>query len=557
MSRAVPPLVESPATNGPWSAPASAITRKHLSRLDTNTDSQHRPHDISPMTPQTPFAHVDDRSVSPIDSIHRQTITFLDRAVPNHHFREPYETSSPNNDRLMKYDTTSNAPRPNAVPEASAVQPTSQPVELQYPQLKERTKQLLADLRERNTARQTSGSSLSSAVEENRRDVPISRKPLRDRSVDEIVSIYANEHTTTPSSTAPGLQKDASTSNTYHDVTTQPVLSISSSGSPTASPSLSSTSSTESLKPVVPLKMNRRTASEGSPLKPGDVHPAFRTPIIDQARLDSPFQTPHQQQELPDAVPKHQQARNDSPDYEDEPRTPTTPVQVHPFELDKTSPYTTSRLEPHIEHEVSRFSWTTYTSTNADSPQSTARFVRGYSPASPIAELPAPIAIRKRPMGASLFSELQSDTPGTPRSVSSPIARKPVPKMVDKSQFSVSTSSRASDVSKSLPPIPTELGAEDKVASLEAQIGALERRKRNIARIIYDLRQSLVRNPVTCDLWRRREIDKRIANQQLEMDDVANDMHELNLILHRARRKRDKDDNYEQPTGLWVKRVTS
>lgn len=508
------------------------------------------------MTPQTHFVQADDKPISPIESIHQQTTTLPDRVVANHIPRKPAGGRSPELRTQTNWIVRSGEPTASTEETTSTVRSGTQPVELQYPQLKERTRQLLADLRDRTTARQSSSSD-SPDVKSDHSNVSIPRKPLTDHAVSNLASRPTTDHTKLSSRTKHDLQVDVGIA-TYHDVTSQPLFSISSSDSNTGSPSLRSTSSVESLKPVVPLKPARRATSEGSPLKPGDIHPAFRTPIVDQVPLESPLHTPHQQKDLPEIDPTHQQMRNDSPDYEDEPRTPTTPVQLYPSNFAKPSVHTTADLKPHLPHEVSRFSWTTYTSTNADSPYSAARIVRDHSPSPPAVELPAPIAIRKRPINGSLCSDLQQHSLlGTPRSVSGPVVRKPLPETVDHSQFSVSTSSKASDMSKSLPPVPAELEAEDRIASLEAQIDALERRKRNIARIMHDLKQSLVKNPVTCDLWRRREIDKRLANQQLEMDDVANDIHELNLILHRARRKRDKDDNYEQPTGLWIKRVTS
>jgi hypothetical protein len=110
---------------------------------------------------------------------------------------------------------------------------------------------------------------------------------------------------------------------------------------------------------------------------------------------------------------------------------------------------------------------------------------------------------------------------------------------------------------KSLPPTPMESEAADKISSLEARLDDLARRKRNINKIILELRESLKRNAIVYDARKRKEVDKMITNLNLELQDITNEEHEVALRLHRAQRRRDKDNFYEQPTGLWIKRVTS
>jgi DNA repair exonuclease SbcCD ATPase subunit len=110
---------------------------------------------------------------------------------------------------------------------------------------------------------------------------------------------------------------------------------------------------------------------------------------------------------------------------------------------------------------------------------------------------------------------------------------------------------------KSLPPTPVELEAADKAASLRARLEDLERRKRNLHKIIHELRESLRKNAVVFDARKRNEVDKMIINLHLELQEITNEEHEVALRLHRVQKRRDKDDFYEQPTGLWIKRVTT
>jgi len=99
--------------------------------------------------------------------------------------------------------------------------------------------------------------------------------------------------------------------------------------------------------------------------------------------------------------------------------------------------------------------------------------------------------------------------------------------------------------------------AADKIENLDAQLESLNRRKHNILRIIRDLEGSLVKNAITYNMWKRREVEKSITNHKLELDDIGSDVYEISLRLHRTQRKRDREVGYEACTGLWIKRVTS
>lgn len=174
---------------------------------------------------------------------------------------------------------------------------------------------------------------------------------------------------------------------------------------------------------------------------------------------------------------------------------------------------------------------------------------------------PPPIVLRKRVAannsgyasydsygGISPFSNISS------RKSSSSILRKAVGS--GEKPRAVSLMSSLS-IGKSLPPTPGELEAADKAASLQARLEDLARRKRNLNKIIVERRESLRKNAIVYDSRKRKEVEKMIVNFTQEIQEVTNEEHEVSLKLHRVHKRRDKDDFYEQPTGLWIKRVTT
>ena len=139
------------------------------------------------------------------------------------------------------------------------------------------------------------------------------------------------------------------------------------------------------------------------------------------------------------------------------------------------------------------------------------------------------------------------------RKSSSSILRKPV---VNDKPRAISLTSRLS-LTKSLPPTPVEAQASDKASSLKARLEDLSRRKRNLNKIIVELKASLKKNAIVYDARKRNEVDKMIINLNLELQEIVNEEHDVALRLHRVQKRRDKDDFYEEPTGLWIKRVTT
>jgi len=69
--------------------------------------------------------------------------------------------------------------------------------------------------------------------------------------------------------------------------------------------------------------------------------------------------------------------------------------------------------------------------------------------------------------------------------------------------------------------------------------------------------QGLSRVVLTDEVWRRREEEKRkVEGLREEEAEVRRSEHELGLRLHRAWKRRDRDEANFEPTSIWVRRVT-
>lgn len=98
-----------------------------------------------------------------------------------------------------------------------------------------------------------------------------------------------------------------------------------------------------------------------------------------------------------------------------------------------------------------------------------------------------------------------------------------------------------SSTAKDLPPTPPPepISAKDRVEMLEAKQEQLFTRKRNNSRIRVELTEALRRNAIVYDLYKRKEVGSRIKELELELDEIAQEEHEVGVLLHRAQKKRD------------------
>ncbi|WEW55096.1 hypothetical protein PRK78_000524 [Emydomyces testavorans] len=172
------------------------------------------------------------------------------------------------------------------------------------------------------------------------------------------------------------------------------------------------------------------------------------------------------------------------------------------------------------EQPVSRFSMTTYATAEGSRPTTSRQSDEKEAPPLPT-------------------------IPNTAARTTKATSRKPTP-----SQVSASTS-------KSLPRSPPEMEANNRIAVMEAKLRDLSRRRGNINTIITELTQVIQPSSIAYDMATRSEVTKTVKSLNSELDDIKKEEHDIGLKLHRAYKKRDEEDFYCEPSGLWIKRVTS
>ena len=547
------------------------------------------PGDVSPMsTPRSSFDFDgDDASlVSPIEkTIPAHARAPLPETGKKSHIPRPAPasmTALPQSDTVSpanrakkqdtKWDKYSGEPTTSDHGKASSVKP-GQPLEMQYPQLKERTKQILAGLRDRDTTKQSpwgrqpppvsadplghppaprepwKGASGRTALVEPVQNNPAARNTLQypQRNVSRMTPAADLERTKSPepiSATKPQVRGPvkarARSPEPAQNIAQRAKKELSRKVAPAPievpepQHSLRLMTSQESIKPIAPLKVKSpqsRTVSETQNL----------------ASLHSPFHSPkptlHEQ-----VTSNVGQDNMDAPTTARPVRPPETPTQAPTYgrEPVEEARHNGQRM---VHEPSSHFSWTTYATTVNDSPGSMAPTQMNSSPVPAMPPMPTPIVIRKRPVSTTA-SVLPFSSTAVNQSRSSIVSRKPLASDKVRSSSMMSTS-------KSLPPTPTELEAGDKISTLEARLEDLSRRRRNISKIDRELHDSLKRNAIEYSMRKRKEVEQKITDLGMELDDVMREEHDIGLQLHRAQKKRDKADCYEHPTGLWIKRVTT
>ena len=191
----------------------------------------------------------------------------------------------------------------------------------------------------------------------------------------------------------------------------------------------------------------------------------------------------------------------------------------------------------HLHDEpASRFSATTYATTAYDSPPETPNL--GSNPPSN-ATTPNSILNRKRPVPPA----------GLPNSRAS--NRKPTP-----SEMSVPTQATPESKRKSLPKSPPEVNAVSRVASLQAKLDNLRRRRGNLQTVIHELTHVVQPSSIAYDAASRQEIKKTVEGLNKELAEITKDEHETGIKLHRTMKRDDEFGAYE-PTSIWVRRITS
>ncbi|KAL2419233.1 hypothetical protein ABEF95_004476 [Exophiala dermatitidis] len=632
--RAVPPMTDEDydyAHQPPSSTNTTFYTHQPSSvslhaRSGSGSGQQQQPN-VSPIsTPGSFHAHngSDASLVSPIDSSFPSSIPYssqhekparsqIPRRLPLKSPEEvPKKWTLQKPDGETRWDEYSGEPsqagkppsvRPGALP----------PVERQYPQLKERTRQILAGLKEREAVKKTAWETASSpAVEPDPLDNPVQQRPPwkgasgRHAIVEPVkntpsartrpLALPERRRKAEPDGVA--REEEAPGRKTPEQPQPTPMSPIDAvSVAASRLPSIKPTPSEESIRPVVPLKV-RNTPRAAS------------TSTQSPRPLDSPFQSPSSSGPPRRDTTPSPATSNVVVAGADSPTLGSGPV---PAPVGYAAPERTSSAEtletvvrdqpqpqPPPSHTFQRepdttSSWATYTTSNGEysssvldipsSPpipraqftSSPDRFDADSSVGVPV---PEPIILRKR-VAANNSNANTGSLPGYydggrerdnndnrslypffvasgRKSSSNILTRKAVGGDSDGTKpRAVSLMTHLSSAGKSLPPTPVELEAADKASSLQARLEDLSRRKRNMNKIISELRESLKKNAIVYDARKRKEVDKMIVNLNLELQDITNEEHETALRLHRVQKRRDKEDFYEQPTGLWVKRVTT
>lgn len=192
----------------------------------------------------------------------------------------------------------------------------------------------------------------------------------------------------------------------------------------------------------------------------------------------------------------------------------------------------------HLEDQPpSRFSATTCATSMYDSPPGTPEM----SSDSPTPNPSSTILNRKRPVAATNISNPK---------VSS---RKLTPQEFKKSSR---VAPENVQLSKSLPKSPPEAQAVTRVASLEAKLEDLRRRRSNLRTVIQERTNVVQLSSTTYDITARHEMKRAVDGLHEELAEVIKDEHETGLQLHRAWKRHDTDSAYEH-SSLWVKRLAS
>ena len=471
------------------------------------------------------------------------------------------KSPTPSGDKpTTKWDAYSG--EPSATGKEATVKPRGQKIEMQFPDLKEKTRALLAGLRERDPQNR---SIPRKAANSETLEAPVEREPWKGASGRvAIVKPVKN----TPQSKLDPIKIPSNTGRKVISPVSQAV---------TTSPTVRAVPA----EPEEPGELEELEESEvkpPAPLRTGKNSPHSRSASLAEnnaSALQSSFKSPHPSTNVHIQVTMPE-ANTDQPlVYGSGGPSPSTPIPSHTFparshsrpefadpkseELLPSRAYThpqTNTLQPHIrsterltpnltpgEEDQSRFSWTTYATTVNDSPPDTP-----LEEHPPVPSMPTSLVMRKRPVEARPQTSPISNELAA-RSNTTIVVRKPTP--ADRRRASTLLTS-TSNTGKALPQCPPEMEAGDKISTLEARMVEFTRRKGNINKLVKQLNQVII----GADYKSRDELKRTVGGLQTELADVTAEEHEVGIKLQRCLRKRDAEEGRADATGLWIKRVT-
>jgi hypothetical protein len=171
---------------------------------------------------------------------------------------------------------------------------------------------------------------------------------------------------------------------------------------------------------------------------------------------------------------------------------------------------------------------------------------RNYSPGpeSPVISTPPAPTLRK-PLGGDYARPARTSSRLLPGGLASPA-----------SFISQASSVTSGGGGKALPPVPGALNAADHVATLQARLDDLATQRGNVERVLRDLTDPAACNPLVSNFRVEREREKRVAALRDELNEIGLLEHDVGLRMHRAQRRKEREEGYEGFTTLWVRRVT-
>ncbi|KAL8651095.1 MAG: hypothetical protein Q9210_003447 [Variospora velana] len=249
--------------------------------------------------------------------------------------------------------------------------------------------------------------------------------------------------------------------------------------------------------------------TEDSTLSPDDL----RSPLARHPSGEGLTLKPQPQPPTPEATPnRSRESRKEFHDYCDQ-------------EKDFRANFQQMNLE---DQPPSRFSATTYATTAYNSPPATPETTHE----SPKQTPPSSILNRKRPVPVAGLPNKRKLTP------------------------SEAEQARENRHTKTLPKSPPEIEAQTRVASLQAALDGLRRRRNNIQTVLHELTDVVQPSSIAYDMAAKKEIKKTVEGLNRELAAIVKEEHETGLQLHRAWKRQDNNSAYE-PTTLWVRRVTT
>ncbi len=232
----------------------------------------------------------------------------------------------------------------------------------------------------------------------------------------------------------------------------------------------------------------------------------------------------------------------------------TSPLSFHPSPNPVTAQGMTYEQEP-----VSRFSDSTFaTGITFDTPPIT--------PDPKMASLPGSSGFHTSISSNHTNNRFEASPTLASSNPQKAVARKPISSRMSgashishmttaTSTYPASLAPSSASTAKNLPPSPLETESGDLITTLQAKLDNLQHRRTNLQRITADMERHLSPS-ANVDRLMRDSMKRTVDQWKTELDEIVRQQHEIGLRLHRAWRRREREECLDEPTGLWVRRIT-